>query len=408
MKLVIQGSQPYTSSKNAWRDVILEKQVEDAGIDILHPHTQEKILSITTLRDDRLGFTMLSEAGAVFLDKDGNPYSRNLPEMASSDESPSISWGDDGKPSFMVDEIEDEVIFYRSRNDAGIRIKKHVGEVSSPAKNWMPIFDQPRMVFDLALGALQRGRTMLSGPAGTGKTEACAMLAGLLNWNFVPFSITRNTEMAHMLGDFFPDGKGGHHWVDGEITRACRLSNEAPTLLLIDEMNRIGNVAEYSCMYPILDGRQTLPLPTLLDDAGRPTSIPVGDLYVVATRNPADSMMANYVGVQDLDDALLTRFELHPKVEHLPKEKEAAIVSRLTGITPDEALAIAGVIDSVRTSNTIRFPAGMREGIAWGKLMRYYGFVEAGDVALVGKLPVNTQLGVQQLIKSAYSRLRTY
>jgi MoxR-like ATPase len=158
--------------------------------------------------------------------------------------------------------------------------------VSSPGRYIHEPVGQQSMLFSLALGILLEKHTLLTGPTGIAKTTAYRWLASKLGYNLVIMPITRGTQDRHMIGEYMPAGAGDFPWVDGPITRAARLSLIHPTILLLDEINRIGNVAEFARCYSLLDDTRMLELPERRSESGDVETIHPGKLYIGATSNP--------------------------------------------------------------------------------------------------------------------------
>src|SRR5690606_32140978 len=115
------------------------------------------------------------------------------------------------------------------------------------------IMGQPEMLFALCLAIKHKKHSLLTGPTGIAKTSMYRWLAEQLGYNLVIMQIARGTQDRHLLGEYAPAGPGTFEWMDGPVTKAARLSNDHPTILLFDELNRIGNVAEFSRVYSLLD-----------------------------------------------------------------------------------------------------------------------------------------------------------
>lgn len=299
--------------------------------------------------------------------------------------------------------------------DNGASVDLPVLDPPAPSvPHWEPneILGQEEMIFTIAHGFKEGMHTLLHGPTGVGKTSSVQWLAKKLGWNCVIQPISRGTESAHLVGEYLPTGVPGQFmWVDGPTTMAVRLSNVWPTILILDELNKIGNVAEIARIYQVLDDTRILELKEKMmgelyvegqeDEAILNTVevIPVGELYVVATGNPSDDEMADYVGVQDLDPALVSRFELVPPIGYPSPETEAkALQMQVQTLSDSVAKRMVECARRIRTSTNVRFPISFRELRAWAKTMPFYGYDRAAEITVVNKAPAIYREDIRNLM----------
>jgi len=81
------------------------------------------------------------------------------------------------------------------------------------------------------------GAALLVGPPGTFKTESGKRLALETGAHLVVMKGAPGVEDRDFIGGIYP-GPNGPEWVDGPLTQAFALANEAPTVLLVDEVLR--------------------------------------------------------------------------------------------------------------------------------------------------------------------------
>jgi len=300
------------------------------------------------------------------------------------------NWRDDGS----------EVVFTLSKGQASIALPKADKPGILTPTNIHPVYGQPDMLFAIAMGIEYGDHTILSGPTGTGKTTAYAFLAQLLNWNFVRVQIDPKTEGASLVGEYLPVGAGHFEWCDGPVTEAVRLSKDHPTILVLDELSRIGNVAELSRLYSLLDDGRRLAIPEKShENMGEPEVIFPGKLYIGATMNPADDEGADYIGVRELDPALMSRFAFAPEVHYpTPKVETKTLCDRVPGLSHAHAERMVKLANSIRDSAEIMYPMSFRELVAWAKAFPYYGFQPAAEVAFVKKAHPTYQGDIRRLL----------
>lgn len=262
------------------------------------------------------------------------------------------------------------------------------------------VLGQPELIFAIALGIKLGKHTLLSGPTGIAKTTAYRWIAQQLNYNLVLCPIARGTEAAHMVGEYLPvDEAGRFEWTDGPVTTAVRASQDHPTLLLFDEVNRIGNIAEFSRVYSLLDDTRMLELKEKRDSEGREEVLTAGDLFVGATSNPSDDERADYVGVQDLDPALNSRFALQPKLAYPPAEVEIkALMGRVEGLQEREATAMVECANRIREATNVRFPMSFRELEAWALTLPFFGWKQSAEISMISKAAAMYRADLRGLI----------
>jgi len=271
----------------------------------------------------------------------------------------------------------------------------------TPTEEPHAVYGQQDVVFAIAM-ALKLGRhSLLSGPTGTAKTTLYRWFAYQLNWNFVLMPISRGTESAHLVGEYLPvDEAGKFMWTDMPVTEAVRASQSHPTLLVFDELNRIGNIAEFARIYSLLDDTKVLELKEKRANGGTAEMLHAGDLYVGATSNPSDDEAADYIGVTDLDPALSSRFGIQPLVGYPDPELEAmALRLRVKDLEEDDAKEMVAAATRIRQSEQVRFPISFRELEGWALALPYLGWKEAAEIAVVSKASRMYHADIRNLVK---------
>lgn len=253
------------------------------------------------------------------------------------------------------------------------------------------IYGQHELLFEVAMALSLGQNALLSGPTGTGKTTILAWLAEKLNRNLVSMSVTPKTEAAHMLGEYLPGPAAGEFpFIYGPVSQAVMESQKHPTILVFDELSRIGNIAEMAGILPLLDHQKKLEIPSHPGADGKPEVLIPGNLFIAATMNPADSDdeigAGDYIGVTELDPALASRFTFHPPVAYPPKAIEAAaLVDRVPGLDTDTANKMVDAANRIRSSAEIRFPVSFRELEGWALAIPFLGYARAAHIAVTRK-----------------------
>lgn len=284
---------------------------------------------------------------------------------------------------------KDGVIFTNPISGQSLKLPK--ADQSNPHAIYVPkgvpqIYGQPDMIFSLTMGMHYGVNTLLSGPTGTGKTTAYAFLAQTLGYNFIRVQIDPKTEGAALVGEYLPAGTGTFEWCDGPITEAVRLSQHHPTIFILDEISRIGNVAELARIYSLLDDARELYLPERKHEQGQTERIKAGVLFIGATMNPAHDEKADYIGVRELDPALMSRFSFAPEVGYPKPEIEIkTLKERVPGLSLAQATRMVKIGNAIRTSAEIHYPFSFRELVAWAQAIPFYDFQTAAKVSFIKK-----------------------
>jgi len=294
----------------------------------------------------------------------------------------------------FIDYATDEVVFAeKGRPDMRIPVETGTPDSESPGAH--PLVGQNKYLRDIGYALLGRHNTIVFGPTGCGKTASIEWLTKLLNWNLVIVSITPGSNEDTMVGTQMPaahetTGAPTVEWVDRQIARAVRVSHGRPTVLLIDEINRIRDVNEYACMMSLLDSTQRLTLPT-------GETVDKGDLVVIATANPPDE----YIGTNELDPAFENRLPWTPRIDYPSIMDEAeALVGRVPTISNGAATTMATIASRIRAAAEIMHPIGFRSLLMCAQSVSsgFFTWAEAADRTLVAKFPKDEQQSVLNIV----------
>lgn len=244
---------------------------------------------------------------------------------------------------------------------------------------------------------------LLLGPTGCGKTHSVRLAAQRHGYSFVMASIQPDTTSGDLIGEAVvsPSSMGSDNplvWNAGPVEVAVRQSLIRPTVLVLDEANRIAKTSVFASLYPVLDGSKMLTLP-----GGE--QIPVGNLIVFATANPADDAKTQYE-VRELDPAFADRFGTTLSFTYPdPKVECIALCEAVVGLDSDVALRLCETAASIRQSPDISYPFGFRTLASWGKKVAFgIDIATAAEVTFVPKAPVEDREAIRTYITAMHVR----
>lgn len=204
--------------------------------------------------------------------------------------------------------------------------------------------------------------TLITGPAGTGKTSIVKQAADRLGLPLHIFDMGAMIDpISSLLGVHrLKDGKSIFDYA--QFTKAI----QEPGIILLDEINRasmgVGNI-----LFPCLDERRYLPVEIANGDGER--IIPIHpEVCFIATAN----IGASYVGTTTLDAALVSRF-FPLELGYLSERIERDVLKNRTGIDETSSDLIVKVANTIRNMNAkleLSSSVSVRETLMISNLVR--------------------------------------
>ena len=180
---------------------------------------------------------------------------------------------------------------------------------------------------------------LLTGPSGTGKTEAVMLTAAALGRSFVKIDCGPVRESSDWFGSqTMTQGRVG--WQDSTLVAALETEG---CVILLDEVNRAATTA-LNGLFGILDGTRCANFPQ------RSEAVRLADgVAIFATAN----IGLSYSGTGAIDRAFSNRFTTIP-TDYLAPEDEAALLrKRFAALSITTANAIARIAAHTRTAASV-------------------------------------------------------
>lgn len=178
--------------------------------------------------------------------------------------------------------------------------------------------------------------TLLTGPSGTGKTELVDLVCKRLNKTLHVIDMSGMTDpVAGLIGVHRLDKNGSYF----DYSRFSQVIQDPKAVILLDELNRAA-LESANILLPVTDGRKQLYCDVASKDVARIIDV---QATIVATAN----IGFEYAGTQNIDRALLDRFEQIELTTLLPEHEEQLLVKR-TEISIEAAHQIMNIITEVR------------------------------------------------------------
>ena len=186
----------------------------------------------------------------------------------------------------------------------------------------------------LTVHARANRAVLLTGPAGTGKTEAVALIASRLGRPMIKIDCSPVRDASDWWGSpTIVDGRIA--WQDSALVTAIETDG---AIILLDEINRASRYA-LNGLLGALDGTRTVCFPA------RSEPVRVAEVMIFATANVG----MQFQGTGAIDAALRDRFTTVP-TDYLTVEEEIALLIKKCEVTHAHAHAIASIAAFTRSA----------------------------------------------------------
>lgn len=238
------------------------------------------------------------------------------------------------------------------------------------------IIDNSNTNIEAILYSIQADKTcLLIGETGSGKTSVIRHLANLTNHSFRRVNLNGQTNTDDLLGKWIIKD-GSMIWSDGVLVEAMKNGY----WLVLDELNSALPEVLF-LLQSLLDDDKFIVMPEKNGEIVRPHK----DFRLFATMNPA----GNYVGVNELNKALLSRFPIVVNYAYIKPVLEEKILKLHAKNTTAEDISrivkAGGIIRTAYKEGTTSYPFSTRDMIQLVELSTQFDFKTALTFAVLNK-----------------------
>ena len=212
--------------------------------------------------------------------------------------------------------------------------------------------------------------TVLTGPAGTGKTEILLMLCQMFGFPCHVYHMgAMQDPVAQLLGShrIGQDGKS--------VFEYARFVDEIqqPGFILFDELSRAPSVA-HNILYPVLDNQRMLTVDGAGTNEKRVFKVHP-DCHFLATANVGEE----YTGTFELDKAIKERF-MFVEMGFIPHEEEVKLLMNRTNIKRTDA---DNIVNTATTIRSAYFKDDLKTAVSTRETLRAAAMVADGFTTLM-------------------------
>lgn len=195
---------------------------------------------------------------------------------------------------------------------------------------------------------------LLTGPTGTGKTQAVTdLIETLAGYEVVRINGMEGMADLDIVGSYIPNGAGTHVWKDGPLLRAMRAANFVNVILFVDELTRIPrhflnlfvglmNPVSVEMMLKMgisIDDEAAKEAPFYLLEVPMTSEkvyCPASNLQIIAAGN-----FGRQYAVYELDPALRRRFQTTIEFTYLNEDDTVELLVKEVGLSSQAASLLA-------------------------------------------------------------------
>ena len=245
------------------------------------------------------------------------------------------------------------------------------------------------------LRAINKDKVLMAkGYPGTGKDSSIEWVCSLLKYPYVRVDGAEGKLPGDIIGDIYPDGKGGYVHAEGLLTLFVKHGG-----VYVDSEPFVNSAAVNMCKQSLLEPKR------ILNIVGHPdphkSQIKAVDTFrmflTTNTRGTGDDI-DKYSATTVQDQSTLNRIDIHILVDYLPIKSEIDMLMKvntdLTNKLAGKMVRLGGLIRSAWKSGDIELPFSPRQLLEWSAASLEYNEPVRGFKQVYFNALTDTEKGI--------------
>jgi len=233
----------------------------------------------------------------------------------------------------------------------------------------------------------------LAGERGTGKTEFAKQLANRLGRRLFRINFDENAERADFIGGNTITA-GSVTWSPGAIVQAI---THPGAIVLLDEIG-FARAQAIASLHALCE--RTVDRAITISETGQRIPVAPHVVFMVADNsNGHGDASGNFAGVRVQSSAFIDRFSYTFEFQYLPREQEAELVAKVSGLPLNAVRMMVDLLNIAREKardGLLTQPPSLRQLFAWADAVKQGIRVKrAYKSAVINKFPAETAVELE-------------